>query len=220
MEKQVQVSWNKEKRSLLLEGEPVREYSLEWPEVTGGGLGGRWISRYYRHLARQWRRRWEREVYWCACLELSRLRSQAKPFLSWQGELAGEVTLLKDGLLSLRFQGWETRGEGRTARVRWGDVWQVREGAPYPLGRLMKGEKAWKKRLWGELVRQGEERRKAGDCFLDGDWPEKVRHVHPLRDYCLTEEGVEISLPQCAASPAAEGCPVFTLGMEPAKTQE
>ena len=30
----------------------------------------------------------------------------------------------------------------------------------------------------------------------------------------LLEEGVEISLPQCAAAPAAEGCPVFILPLE------
>lgn len=207
----MQVNWRQEEKTLTLEGEPVLEYSLSWPEIAGAGLGGWWISRYYDRLARQWRRRWEREVYWSACLELSGLRERSRPFTPWQGALTGEVALWKDGLLSLRFQGWEVRGDGRPARVRWGDVWQVREGAPCPLRTLKKGEKNWKKRLWKELVRQGEERRRAGDCFLDGDWAEKARRFHPLRDYCLTEEGIEVSLPQCAASPAAEGCPVFLL---------
>ena len=80
---------------------------------------------------------------------------------------------------------------------------------------LFPGEKGWQKRLWQKLIRQGEERRQAGDCFLDRDWPGKAKAARPLRGWCLTEEGVEVSLPQCAAAPAAEGCPVFTLPTAP-----
>ena len=208
------VLWNEEGRTLTLEGEPVLKYVLVWPQVKGAGLGGRWISRYYARLAAGWRRRWEREVYWAACLELARLRALARPFTPWQGELTGETALQRDGLLSLRFRGWETRGDGRTARVRWGDVWKVREGTPCPLGALFPGETGWRARLWEELLRQGEERRRAGDCFLDGDWVERVKKARPLEGWCLTEEGIEVALPQCAAAPAAEGCPVFVLGRE------
>ena len=64
------------------------------------------------------------------------------------------------------------------------------------------------------MVRQGEERRQGGDCFLDSDWAQKARAVRPLGSWCLTEEGVEVSLPQCAAAPAAEGCPLFSLPLE------
>ena len=209
-----EVVWEEERRALTLEGEPVLEYTLSWPRVEEAGLGGRWISRYYARLAQNWRRRWEREVYWLACLELAARREAAKPFVPWSGELAGETVLQQDGVLSLRFRGCEVRGDGRPARVRWGDVWTFREGTPKPLRSLFTGEKGWKTRLWQKLVRQGEERRQAGDIFLDGDWPQKAKKAHPFRDWCLTEEGVEVSLPQCAASPAAEGCPVFHLPLE------
>ena len=148
MSEEVQVVWREEKRTLVLEGEPVLTYSLSWPKVEGGGLGGRWISRYYSNLAKSWRRRWEREVYWAACLALSARRETARPFTPWSGELAGETALLRDGVLSLRFQGCEVRGDGRPARVRWGDVWTVREGAPKLLHSLFRGEKGWKGRLW------------------------------------------------------------------------
>ena len=215
--KEIRVIWNEERRSLTLEGEPVLEYALLWPQMEAGGLGGRWISRYYRHLAGRWRRRWEQEVYWAACLELAARREAAKPFTPWTGELAGEIALREDGVLSLRFTGCEIRGDGRPARVRWGDVWTVHEGAPKPLRSLFQGEKGWKNRLWQAIARQGEERRQAGDCFLDGDWPSKAKKAHPLRGWCLTEEGVEVALPQCAASPAAEGCPVFTIPLEEKK---
>ena len=209
--REIRVIWESEERTLTLEGEPVLEFSLSWPCVEGGGLGGRWIGRYYAWLARCWRRRWEREVYWSACLELAARREEAKPFTPWSGELTGETVLLQDGVLSLRFFGSEVRGDGRPARVRWGDVWNLREGAPKPMRELFSGERGWKTRLWRAITRQGEERRQAGDCFLDGDWARKAKRTRLLRGWCLTEEGVEVSLPQCAASPAAEGCPVFTL---------
>ena len=214
MEVEVLVIWEEERRSLTLEGEPVLEYALSWPRVEGAGLGGKWISRYYVRLAGNWRRRWEREVYWLACLELAGHREAARPFTPWKGELTGEMVLLRDGVLSLRFKGAEVRGDGRPARVRWGDVWSVREGAPKPLKSLFRGEKGWQGKLWQKLVRQGEERRRAGDCFLDADWIKRAKAARPLRGWCLTEDGVEVSLPQCAASPAAEGCPVFQLPLE------
>lgn len=214
---EVRVTWEEERQTLTLEGEPVLEYALSWPQVENGGLGGRWISEYYAHLAKSWRQRWQREVYWAACLELAARRAAAKPFTPWTGELTGETVLLRDGVVSLRFYGCEVRGDGRPARVRWGDVWNIREGAPRPLRSLFPGEKGWKARLWRDLVRQGEARRQAGDCFLDVDWPKKAKKARPFRGWCLTGDGVEVSLPQCAASPAAEGCPAFCLPME---TQE
>lgn len=213
-QEEVRIAWEKEVRTLSLGGEPVLDYSLSWPQVEGAGLGGRWISRYYAYLAAHWRRRWEREVYWAACLELAARREEARPFTPWRGELGGEVTLLRNGMLSLRFSGCEIRGNGRPARVRWGDVWTLREGAPKSLRTLFKGEKSWRGRLWRSIARQGEERRQAGDCFLDGDWLKKAKAARPLRDWCLTEEGIELSLPQCAAAPAEEGCPTFLLPLE------
>lgn len=223
--KSIEVIWNEERRTLTLEGEPVLEYSLSWPTVTGAGLGGRWISRYYARLAKGWRERWQREVYWKACIQLAQRREASRPFTPWQGELSGEVALCRDGLLSLRMFGSETRGDGRPNRVRWGDVWKVREGAPCPLDALGRGAKGWRGRLWRALAAQGESRRQGDDCFLDGDWVQKAKDARILRDYCLTEEGVELTIPQCAAAPAAEGCPVFLLspgevwGEEPEKHQ-
>ena len=94
MEQEVRVTWREEMRTLTLEGEPVLEYTLSWPEVENAGLGGRWISKYYTRLAESWRRRWEREVYWQACLELAARREAARPFNLWRGGLAGETVLL------------------------------------------------------------------------------------------------------------------------------
>ena len=219
-EREIRTVWEEERRVLTLEGEPVLEYMLSWPQVEGAGLGGRWISRYYVRLANRWRQRWQREVYWSACLELAGRRAAAKPFTPWTGELTGETALFRDGVLSLRFYGCEIRGDGRPARVRWGDVWNIREGAPKSLRSLFSEKKGWRTRLWRELLRQGESRRQAGDCFLDGDWAKKARNARPFRGWCLTEEGVEVSLPQCAASPAAEGCPAFCLPVQQSPKQQ
>ena len=102
-----EVVWRREEQTLTLEGEPVLRYQMAWPEICGGGLGGRWISRYYEHLARSWRKRWQREIYWKACLELAVCRSVSRPFALWTGSLNGEVTLWQDGLLSLKLSGEE-----------------------------------------------------------------------------------------------------------------
>ena len=144
--RQARVIWEEAAETLTLQGEPVLKYTLSWPRIEDGGLGGRWISRYYARLAGRWRQRWEREVYWAACLELAARREAARPFTPWSGELTGETALLQDGVLSLRFFGAEVRGDGRPARVRWGDVWALREGAPRPLGALFPGEKGWRGR--------------------------------------------------------------------------
>ena len=208
------VRWEEERRRLTLQGEEVLDYALRWPQVEGAGLGGRWISAYYRRLAAGWKRRWEREIYLRACLDLACRRAESKPFTPWRGELTGEVALLQDDLLSLRFTGWESQGSKPPNRVRWGDVWKVRQGAPCPLGELLAGQRGWRKKLWAVLARQGKERRQAGDCLLDEDWLKKAKSSKPLKGYCLAEYGVEIPLPQCAAAPAAEGCPVFTVPLE------
>lgn len=203
------VVWREEVQTLTLEGEPVLSYTLVWPEVEGAGLGGRWISRYYRRLAQVWRQRWQREVYWKACLELAQRRAAARPFTPWTGRLTGEVALWEGGLLSLRLEGEEVR-DGRPCRVRWGDVWRVKEGAPCTARELFGKRRGWKREAVRQLVQQGEARRAAGDCFLDPMWEKAARRL-PLRDLCLTPQGVEAALPQGAVAPAAEGTPVFLL---------
>lgn len=219
-EKGPEVVWHEERKTLTLEGEPVLEYALSWPEVTGAGLGGRWISRFYAHMAKTWRLRWQREIYWRACLELAERRAASRPFTPWSGRLRGEVTLLEHGTLSLRLEGEEIRGDGKPCRVRWGDVWNVREGAPRPLKPFFRGERGWKKRLMEQIRQQGERRREAGDCFLDPGWERSIRGLLPEQDFCLTPEGVEFAFPQGAVAPAAEGTPVFCVPLPAAEAGE
>ncbi|MBC5721536.1 RsiV family protein [Lawsonibacter sp. OA9] len=204
-----QVLWHEEKGSLTLEGEPVLEYTLSWPEVQNAGLSGRWISRYYDRLARSWKQRWQREVYLAACLSFAQKRERSRPFQCWTGRLGGEVTALEGGLLSIRLEGEEIRGDGKPCRVTWGDVWKVREGRPEPLKRFFPGERRWKGRLTTAIREQGEARQTGGDCFLDQGWEKYIGKLLPSRDFWLQDGELAFAFPQCAIAPAAEGTPVF-----------
>ncbi len=204
-----QVVWKREEARLTLEGEPVLEYALSWPEVDNGGFGGKRITAYYRRLARSWRERWRREIYWKACLELSERRAAARPFTPWSGKLEGEVSLWEDGVLSLKLSGEETRGDGKTCRVRWGDTWSVPEGAPRTARSLFGGKRGWRRELLRQVREQGEQRRSAGDLFLDPDWERRATKALPLEEACLTPEGAEFFFPQGSVAPAAEGTPAF-----------
>jgi len=205
-----QVAWRREEAGLTLEGEPVLSYVLSWPEVENGGFGGGRITAYYRRLARSWRERWRKEIYWKACLELAERRAAARPFTPWSGKLEGEVTLWEGGLLSLRFSGEETRGDGgKPCRVRWGDTWSVPEGTPCAARALFGGRRGWRKALLNRVRADGEQRRAAGDLFLDPDWERRAaRYLRP-EEACLTPEGAEVYLPQGSVAPAAEGVLTF-----------
>lgn len=204
-----QLVWQEEHRTLTLEGEPVLTYRLSWPELSGAGLGGRWISGYYARMAKQWRRRWQREVYWLGCLQLAQRRAASRPFTPWSGKLEGSMTFWDAGRLSIRMEGEETRGDGKPARVRWGDVWNVREGAPCQGSAFFARRRRWKKEAMAQILRQGEARRASGDCFLDPGWDCSARRLLPAQDFCLVPEGLEFAYPQCSIAPAAEGTPVF-----------
>lgn len=208
------VVWRREEQTMTLEGEPVLRYSLNWPELEGRGFGVRWINRYYVWLVRSWRERWQREVYWRACLDLVSCRGGGRHFETWTGSLSGEVTLWERGLLSLRFAGEERHGRGKPNRVRWGDVWKVKEGAPCPAKEIFSGRRGWKRELTERVVEQGEARRAAGDCFLLPNWEKRVARTLPTEDFCLIPDGIELAFPQCTIAPAAEGTPVFCVSVE------
>ena len=208
----MEVFWQTEEGEYTLEGEPVLCWRLGWPEVTGGGRAGRRINRFYARMAQLWRQRWQREVYWLACLDLARRREESRPFVSWKARLEGEVTLQREGLLSLRMRAEEVRGTAGPCLVCWGDVWNVAEGVPVRPGELFRG-RGWKKHLLSEMVEQGEVRRRAGDFFPDPGWEAQLARSADFRDLWLTEEGAALAVAQCVLAPAAEGTPVFSLNI-------
>lgn len=212
--KQPQLLWREKSGALTLEGEPVLSYTLAWPELRGAGLGGRWISLFYANLAAAWEKRWRTQVYWQACIQLSQCRAASRPFSPWSGTLAGSVTVWEQGRLSIQMDGEEVRGDGRPLKVRWGDVWNVKEGAPCRLKEFFPGNRRWKRAVAAQVLRQGEERRASGDCFLDPDFAQKAARLLPLRDFLLSPDGVELPYPQCSLAPAAEGTPMFQIPLE------
>ena len=205
-----QVTWQTEERVLTLDGEPVLHYSMTWPQITGAGRGGWRINRYYARLAQSWGQRWQREVYWAACLSLAQCRASSHPFTPWEGGLKGEVTLWQDSLLSLRMEGWEMRDEHKTSRVRWGDVWKVAEGAPCPLRELMP-KRGWRHRLLESILHQGRQRKEAGLYVPDQDWERKAKRFFPEGEFCLTPDGLEFAYPQCTIKKKKKGNFVFQI---------
>ena len=206
-----QVLWHEENRTLTLEGEPVLDYALSWPELADAGRGGRRISRYYARLAQSWRLRWQRELYWRACLALSQHRAASRPFQPWHACLRGEVTAQEEDLLSLRLEGEEVCGGSRACRACFGDVWRLCDGAPCSLKEVLGGQRRWKRPLLSQLTELGDSRRAAGDCFLDPDWAQKARRLLPEENFCLLPGGLELFFPQCTIAPAAEGVVCFRM---------
>ena len=210
----LQIQWKQEKRVMTLEKVPVLELSLSWPQAVNGGRGGERISRYYRRLAQAWRSRWGRETYWNACLALARCRERGEPFHPWAVQLSGQVAFLDGSALSIRMDARETRGDGRPLQVRTGDVWRLPDGVPVPAGECLPGGRRRRRQLLQQLIAQGEGRRAAGDCFLDGDFAQKLPRALSSRRCCRTPEGWEFYIPQCLLAPAAEGVVTFLAPLE------
>lgn len=205
-----EIVWQEEKQQLMLEGEPVLEYQLRLPELRGG-RGGRKINRGYDRMAQMWRRRWQRELYWAACIDLACCRGEAHPFRVWTAALDGEVTLQEKELLSLRWDVMECRGDGRPCRVQWGDVWNWKEGVPCSERQLMSGLRTSKKQALQAICTQIRQRQSAGDFFPDRDWEHALPRVIKRKDFWLTGDRIWITLPQYTIAPGVEGTPIFYL---------
>ena len=186
-----EVRWLEEQKTLTLTGEPVLECQYAWPET-----GQKKLDRYYRRLKGQWQRRWERELYWDACLDLAEKREQSRPFTPWLATQLGETTFQNEELLSLFLEARERRGDSRTLYGRSGDIWEVRTGAPVGI--------PWRAR---KKICRTLERREEG--VLDDGYAQKTDRLFSTRNVCLRPEGLEVWYPQCTIAPAAEGLPTF-----------
>ena len=205
-----EVRWKREHSTLKLQGEPVVEMELSWPQIVQSGAGSRRINRYYEHLTRQWRERWGRTIYWQACLELARCQREGESFSPWEVFLEGQVLFQDGGTLSIRMDAREIRGTGRPLRVCSGDIWMIPEGVPLPVRTYFPGDRRWWRHLVVKLREQGEARRSVGDCFLDLDFAQKLEQALSPHRCCRIPEGLEFYIPQCALAPAAEGIVTLT----------
>ena len=130
-----QVVWKKEEKKLKLRGEPVLSLALSWPEIQRGGRGGRRVSQYYRQVVQTWRKRWEKELYCRACLDLSACQEEGRAFRTWSARLEGQVTFQNEETLSVVMDAWEDWGDGRPLQVRTADIWTLPDGRPLAKGR-------------------------------------------------------------------------------------
>jgi len=196
---------------MTLEQEPVLRCILTRPELTGTWKGIGAINRYYIHAADAWRRRWERDLYCMAGLDLAERRAQGRPFRIWRAELATQITLQEDGLLSLWQEGREQRGYDKPLLLRRGDTWSLAAGAPRMLASFFPRERNWKKRLTRQIEEQVRERLASGESLLDADCVKRLRREFNRENFYLIGDGIQVFFPLYALAPGAEGLPVFTV---------
>ncbi len=222
-ERGLEVQWAEKREVLTLEDQPVLEYELVTPVFAGKGIGIQRLRRFYGKTAQCWEERWRKKLYILACADWAEKSEQGKHFIPWCCQLKGEETWQDDKLLCIRMEAEEVRGDGRKCIHRWGDLWVPKSGTPYPMRELFGEERNWKKAVLTEIIRQGEQRRACGDCFLDQNWTERAAKLLPAISPWRTEDGVVYCFPQAAVAPAVEGTPTFVVPIhktEPVQTQE
>lgn len=207
------VELKRQEWEMTLEGECVLRCVLTRPELAGTWKGIRAINRYYSHVADRWRRRWEREVYCMACLDLADRRALGRPFRVWQSELETHITLQEDGLLSLWQEGLECRGYDRPLMLRRGDTWSLAEGAPLTLSYFFAQERRWKKWVLEQLTEQVQGRLASGESLLDKDCVKQLRREFVPDNYWLTGEGAQVFFPMCTIAAGGEGIPAFSVAL-------
>ena len=203
-----QVVWKQEERWRKLRGEPVLHLELSWPEIQRGGSGGRRVSRYYHQVVQTWRKRWEKELYCRACLDLAVCQEEGRAFHPWSARLEGQVTFQDEETLSVVMDAWEDWGDGRPLQVRTADLWTLPDGRPLTKGRCWP-ERKERRKLFTQLAEQGEERRKNGGCFLDPDFAKKLPKALSWRRCARTPDGLEYYIPQGMLAVPVEGVVAF-----------
>ena len=194
---------------MTLQGECVLRWELAWPEFTEGRRT-RGAAAYYRRHTELWRRRWKRELYTLACLDLAQRRAEGRPFRPWQGKLTTCITRQEDGLLSLWQEAEERWGFERPLVHRVGDTWSTTDGAPRTLASFFSGQRGWKRKLLEQVERQVEERIGSGLSLLDPDCAARLKREFDPRRFYVTERGIEVFYPLYTLGPGAEGVPVFS----------
>lgn len=202
-----QVVWKKEEKKLKLRGEPVLSLALSWPEIQRGGRGGRRVSQYYRQVVQTWRKRWEKELYCRACLDLSACQEEGRAFRTWSARLEGQVTFQNEETLSVVMDAWEDWGDGRPLQVRTADIWTLPDGRPLAKGRCWpeRGSGGSCLRSWQSRGGAAEKRRLFPGCGLCQKLPKALSWHRCAR----TQEGMEYYIPQGVLAVPVEGVVTF-----------
>lgn len=198
------IVWKEQKRVMTLQSVPVLEISMAWPEWTGRGALGKSAGRYYQKLVSAWKKRWEREIYLCACCALAQCREETRNFSCWRAALGGSVTEDGEEYLSIAMWAREDRGEGRVLEHRWGDTWRKGDGMPVTLKEVFVGEKHWRRQVKRNLRGAAQTCREQG-VFLDDGAEQKLLRWFSPEAFSLYPDRLEFYFPQCAVAPAVEG---------------
>ncbi len=212
-EAELTVELKRQEWEMTLEGECVLHCVLTCPELAGTWKGIRAINRCYSHAADNWRRRWERELYCMACLDLADRRAQGRPFRVWKAELETRITLQEKGLLSLWQEGRECRGYDRPLLLRRGDTWSLAEGAPLTLSSFFPKKRRWKRWVQEQLKEQVQGRIESGESLLDNDCVKRLRREFEPDNYWLTGEGAQVFFPMYTIASGGEGVPAFSVAL-------
>lgn len=207
------VELKRQEWEMTLEGECVLHCVLTCPELAGTWKGIRAINRCYSHAADNWRRRWERELYCMACLDLADRRAQGRPFRVWKAELETRITLQENGLLSLWQEGRECRGYDRPLLLRRGDTWSLAEGTPLTLSSFFPKKRRWKRWVQEQLKEQVQGRIESGESLLDNDCVKRLRREFEPDNYWLTGEGAQVFFPMYTIASGGEGVPAFSVAL-------
>lgn len=209
----IQVEVTQQVWQLTLQGEPVLTCQLTRPQLTGRGRGVRAINRYYQRVAETWKRRWDRELYLRACLDLADRTAAGKSFQPWQAQVDTCVTLDNGELLSLWQEGRERQGNRPAFVVRTGDSWHVQTGAPVVLKELFRGVMNWRKHVLVQLEQQVRQRLEQGESLLFQHCTDLAKAQFDPKRFWLEEDGLRIFyLPEVLGS-RVEGTIVFAISI-------
>lgn len=197
-----EIVWKKVCKTLSLSGEQVLELSLCWPEPEEKRLKS--VRCYYQKLKECFRKKWETELYLCACMNFLEKREGNKTFHPWRASLTGEITGQDEKYVSIAMTIQEEHGNSRILEYRWGDVWYWEDGCPVRLKECVSNKRRWKEMLWESLEEAAESLKKQGIC-MDPDGGNCLRKHVALERFAMTEEELIFYCPQCAAAPAVEG---------------
>lgn len=204
-----QVEVLQENWQLTLQGEIVLSCRLTYPKLNGRGRGVRAINRYYQRVAEEWRRRWNRELYLRACLDLVDRMADGGRFQPWQAQVETCVTLDRGDLLSLWQEGREQAGHQPAFVVRRGDSWSLRTGAPVTLSSLFSGKRGWRKQVLSQITQQTEQRLKQGESLLFQTCTLSAKTQFDPARFWLEEDGLRIFYPPEVLGSRVEGTVVF-----------
>lgn len=213
------ITWIEKRQTLSAEETPVLNYEIKLPQLTGKTAAVSRIDRCYEKTARVWEQRWKERVFPLAEQAYRGNDGTRRPFSAWHTWVRGEIAQMDAEFLSVRVEAGEVRDSGKPCLMRWGEIWDLRSGTPCPAGNFFSERWKWKRGVLAQVLEQGKARRIAGDCFLDRDWEGKIGKMLLWREPCLTQQGMEFYLPQCALTPAAEGVPVFSVPVKAERSQ-